>query len=105
MIVTTVVQSSSSTATSTPLRARSPSPLRMSRQQEKDELCSLNDRLAAIIERNRQLELENTRLTSQIHEFNGILYIDFATIGELSKRNSTSTMSMFVSSQRPPSAT
>ena len=70
MMVTSVVQSSMSVA-STPLRARSPSPMRMTRQQEKEELGSLNDRLATIIERNRNLELENSRLTTQIHEFNG----------------------------------
>ena len=69
-MVTSVVQSSMS-VTSTPLRARSPSPMRMTRQQEKEELGSLNDRLATIIERNRNLELENSRLTTQIHEFNG----------------------------------
>ena len=35
----------------------------VSRVQEKNELASLNDRLAAYIERVRQLETENARLT------------------------------------------
>jgi len=35
----------------------------ISRIQEKNELASLNDRLAAYIERVRQLESENSRLT------------------------------------------
>jgi len=35
----------------------------ISRVQEKNELASLNDRLASYIERVRQLETENTRLT------------------------------------------
>ena len=35
----------------------------ISRVQEKNELASLNDRLASYIERVRQLETENSRLT------------------------------------------
>lgn len=56
--------SSSSTAGSprSAARDRPPSPTMVSRMQEKNELASLNDRLAAYIERVRQLESENSRL-------------------------------------------
>lgn len=72
MVVTSVMQTTTS-ATSTPMRARSPSPFRMTRQQEKEELGGLNDRLATIIDRNRQLELENSRLSSEVLEYKGII--------------------------------
>ncbi|KAK8721848.1 hypothetical protein OTU49_012604 [Cherax quadricarinatus] len=57
--------------TSTPSgfgRARSSplSPTRLSRLQEKAELQCLNDRLAAYIDRVRQLECENSRLNLQV---------------------------------------
>lgn len=42
---------------------RSPSPTVISRQEEKNELASLNDRLAVYIERVRRLEIDNDRLT------------------------------------------
>ena len=42
------------------------SPARMSRIQERTELQHLNDRLAAYIDRNRQLETENSRLKVQV---------------------------------------
>lgn len=42
------------------------SPTRVSRADEKKQLSGLNNRLAAYIERVRQLELENGRLTLQI---------------------------------------
>ena len=38
----------------------------MSRIQEKNTLASLNDRLAAYIERNQQLENENATITKQV---------------------------------------
>ncbi|ODN05011.1 Lamin-C [Orchesella cincta] len=41
-------------------------PTRMSRIQEKKELACLNDRLAAYIERNQQLENENQTLSKQV---------------------------------------
>ncbi len=41
-------------------------PTRLSRIQEKRELANLNDRLAAYIERNQQLENENQTLTKQV---------------------------------------
>lgn len=43
-------------------------PTRMSRIQEKRELASLNDRLAAYIERNQQLENENQSLVKQVNK-------------------------------------
>ena len=60
--------SSSQAAPSSASQARSPlSPTRLTRLQEKVELQNLNDRLAAYIDRVRQLESENNRLTLQIH--------------------------------------
>lgn len=54
-------------STSSRERPRSPlSPTRLSRIQEKVELQHLNDRLAAYIDRVRQLESENSRLNLQI---------------------------------------
>lgn len=41
-------------------------PTRLSRIQEKNVLASLNDRLAAYIERNQQLENENASITKQL---------------------------------------
>ena len=46
--------------------SRPPSPTKMTRLQEKNELASLNDRLASYIDRMRQLEGDNTRLTRVI---------------------------------------
>lgn len=54
---------SSRTAGSTPL-----SPTRISRLQEKEELCNLNDRLAIYIDKVRSLESENSVLHLQITE-------------------------------------
>lgn len=53
----------------TPTSARPSSPLsptRHSRLVEKNELQNLNDRLAAYIDRVRNLENENARLTTEI---------------------------------------
>ncbi|XP_077552494.1 lamin [Haemaphysalis longicornis] len=48
-------------------RSRSPlSQSRVTRIQEKNELAHLNDRLATYIDRVRELETENSRLTQQI---------------------------------------
>lgn len=52
-----------STAGSTPL-----SPTRISRLQEKEDLCNLNDRLAIYIDKVRSLESENSVLHLQISE-------------------------------------
>lgn len=49
------------------MRPSSPlSPARLTRLQEKEELQSLNDRLAAYIDRVRHLENENNRLQIQV---------------------------------------
>lgn len=59
--------SGSGDSTRTPGRAgRPPSPTMISRVQEKNELASLNDRLAAYIDRVRQLETENSRLSRMV---------------------------------------
>uniref|UniRef100_A0A8C7KAK1 Lamin B1 n=1 Tax=Oncorhynchus kisutch TaxID=8019 RepID=A0A8C7KAK1_ONCKI len=55
--------STRSTAGSTPL-----SPTRISRLQEKEDLCNLNDRLAIYIDKVRSLESENSVLHLQISE-------------------------------------
>ncbi|XP_069031408.1 lamin-A-like [Embiotoca jacksoni] len=49
-------------------RASDVSPVRITRLQEKDELCNLNDRLAVYIDKVRSLEVENSRLQSRITE-------------------------------------
>ncbi|TPP59871.1 Lamin [Fasciola gigantica] len=46
---------------------RSHSPLSISRNEEKDELAHLNDRLAGYIDYVRKLELDKERLTRRIH--------------------------------------
>jgi len=53
----------SGTPQSSPRASRPPSPTVISRVQEKNELASLNNRLAAYIDRVLQLEKENERLT------------------------------------------
>ncbi|XP_043645989.1 lamin-C isoform X2 [Drosophila teissieri] len=55
-------------STSSRLGATSPtSPTRTSRLQEKEELQHLNDRLACYIDRMRNLENENSRLTQELN--------------------------------------
>ncbi|CAL1527291.1 unnamed protein product [Lymnaea stagnalis] len=46
--------------------ARPPSPARLTRMQEQEELQGLNDRLAAYIDKVRSLEAENSRLSYQV---------------------------------------
>jgi hypothetical protein len=41
-------------------------PTRLSRIDEKNALVGLNNRLAAIIDRNQQLESENSKLSAQV---------------------------------------
>lgn len=65
---------------------RSPSPSRISRLQEKDQLTSLNDRLAAYIDHIRSLENENQRLLVQVHSFEETNHREVATIKELYER-------------------
>jgi len=63
---TTSVVTGTPQSTSSPRPSRPPSPTMISRVQEKNELASLNDRLAAYIDRVRQLETENTRLSRMV---------------------------------------
>ncbi|WAR00913.1 LAM0-like protein [Mya arenaria] len=71
-ITTTTVSQSTSAETPTTSgtfsgrRGRSPSPARITRMQEKEQLQNLNDRLAAYIDRVRYLESENSRLQVQV---------------------------------------
>ncbi|XP_064122828.1 lamin Dm0-like isoform X3 [Macrobrachium nipponense] len=58
--------STSTPGSSSRVRSSPLSPTRLSRLQEKAELQSLNDRLAAYIDRVRQLEFENNRLSTQV---------------------------------------
>lgn len=44
------------------------SPTRITRLQEKDDLCNLNDRLAVYIDKVRSLEMENAGLRMRITE-------------------------------------
>lgn len=60
------VASSPASQSSPGRNVRPPSPTMISRVQEKNELASLNDRLATYIERVRQLESENSRLTRMV---------------------------------------
>ncbi|XP_065333393.1 lamin-C-like isoform X1 [Cloeon dipterum] len=62
--VATPAASSSRSAAASPL-----SPTRYNRLQEKVELQNLNDRLAVYIDRVRQLESDNSRLTREIQSF------------------------------------
>lgn len=70
LTTTTVTQSTSAetprAGVSPGRRARSPSPARITRMQEKEQLQNLNDRLAAYIDRVRYLENENSRLLVQV---------------------------------------
>lgn len=57
---------STSGVTSPGRRTRAASPARITRQEEKTQLQNLNDRLAAYIDRIRNLETENNRLLVQV---------------------------------------
>ncbi|XP_061172911.1 prelamin-A/C-like [Saccostrea echinata] len=66
MATPTKSKPSTSGGTSPGRRARQASPARISRQEEKSQLQNLNDRLAAYIDRIRNLETENSRLLVQV---------------------------------------
>ena len=59
----------SSSSSASPSTSRGASPSRLSRLQEKDQLTTLNDRLAAYIDHIRSLESDNEKLTLQIQTF------------------------------------
>ncbi|CAG5131734.1 unnamed protein product [Candidula unifasciata] len=58
--------SSSFSSPSSRRSGRPPSPARLTRMQEQEELQGLNDRLAAYIDKVRSLESENSRLALQV---------------------------------------
>ncbi|XP_059163455.1 lamin-B2-like [Physella acuta] len=67
--ITSGGESASSSFSSSSRRSgagRPPSPARLSRMQEQEELQGLNDRLAAYIDKVRSLEAENSRLAYQV---------------------------------------
>lgn len=64
-------------------RGRTPSPARISRLQEKDQLTGLNDRLAAYIDHIRSLESENQKLHVQIQTFEETSHREVSNVKEL----------------------
>ena len=60
---------SSSTASADRRRQRSASPLNISRNEEKEELAELNDRLASYIDYVRKLETDKEHLKRQMRIF------------------------------------
>ncbi|KFO99464.1 Lamin-L(III), partial [Calypte anna] len=68
-ILTSTPASGSSAASGRPASFLPPSPTRLSRLQEKEELQHLNDRLAAYIERVRALEADNSALQLELAEW------------------------------------
>ncbi|XP_033837479.1 lamin-A-like [Periophthalmus magnuspinnatus] len=56
------------------------SPARISRLQEKEDLCNLNDRLAVYIDKVRSLEAENTSLRMRITESESTVTRDLSGI-------------------------
>lgn len=70
-------------STQSPFRGRSPSPARISRLQEKDQLTGLNDRLAAYIDHIRSLETENQKLHVQVQTFEETSQREVSNIKEL----------------------
>ncbi|BFZ01480.1 hypothetical protein BsWGS_04519 [Bradybaena similaris] len=62
---------------------RTPSPARLSRMQEQEELQGLNDRLAAYIDKVRSLEAENSRLSSQVKSTEEVIRREVTTVKNL----------------------
>jgi hypothetical protein len=65
----TVTTTTTSSSSRTGAEERSPSPLNISRTEEKDELCHLNDRLANYIEHVRSLELSKGKTSRLLASF------------------------------------
>lgn len=62
---------------------RPPSPARLSRHQEQEELQGLNDRLAAYIDKVRSLESENQRLSHQVRSTEEIVKREVTSVKTL----------------------
>ena len=76
-------ESPSTSKYASPRRSRPPSPARLSRMQEKEDLVNLNDRLAAYIDRVRFLEAENSRLNVQVRSTEEIVKREVTNVKSL----------------------